>query len=77
MIVALITSIKSPKVTMVTGSANMTKMGFKIVFNKPKTSATIIEVRNEATVIPDMKWSRMSTIIALIKMRMRKFMVKI
>ena len=41
MIIALITNKKSPKVKKVTGIVSRTSIGFKKVFNKPKTTATI------------------------------------
>lgn len=41
MIMALITSKNKPKVIKVTGIVSNTKIGFRKVFSKPKTTATI------------------------------------
>ena len=41
MIIALITNKKSPKVKKVTGIVSNTSIGFRKVFNNPKTTATI------------------------------------
>jgi hypothetical protein len=41
---ALIISRNSPKVTMVTGSVRMTRMGFTIKLSKLRTTATIMAV---------------------------------
>ena len=49
------TNIKRPSVMMVTGNDNSTKMGFKKMFNNPKTMATITDVVNDATVMSDIK----------------------
>ena len=54
-IMALMTNKKSPKVTMVTGNVKKTRIGFTKTFSKPSTTAIMIEVVNDATVMPDMK----------------------
>lgn len=54
-ITALITNRKSPKVTIVTGIVNKTNIGFKNVFNRAKTTATINAVEKLATAIPGKK----------------------
>ena len=41
MIIALITNKKRPNVKKVTGMVSSTSIGFKKVFNNPKTTATI------------------------------------
>ncbi|MFT7065421.1 MAG: hypothetical protein ACJAUO_000992 [Sediminicola sp.] len=43
-IMALIINRKRPRVRMVIGRVNMTKIGFTIKFNKLKTMATIMAV---------------------------------
>lgn len=43
-IMAFITSKKSPSVTIVTGKVRITKIGFTIKFRRLKTIATIIAV---------------------------------
>lgn len=49
MIIALIISRKSPKVSTVTGSVKMTSIGFTKKFSKLSTTATIIAVIYEST----------------------------
>ena len=41
MIIALITNKKRPNVKKVTGMVSSTSIGFRKVFNKPNTTATI------------------------------------
>ena len=41
MIIALITNKNKPNVSKVTGIVNNTSIGFRKVFNNPKTTATI------------------------------------
>ncbi len=43
-IIAFMTNKNSPKVTIVTGSVNMTKTGFTIKFKRLNTTATIMAV---------------------------------
>lgn len=52
---ALITSKNNPKLKIVTGKVKSTKIGFKKMFNKPKTTAIIIDVVKLATLIPSIK----------------------
>lgn len=53
MIIALITSKNKPKVRMVTGKVNMTKIGFTIKLSIDNTTATINAVKySSKTVVP-------------------------
>ena len=52
---ALMTNKKSPKVTIVTGKVNNTKIGFKNTLSTPKTTATITEVVKFTTAMSFMK----------------------
>jgi hypothetical protein len=54
-ITALITNRKRPKVIIVTGIVNKIKTGFKNVFNKARTTATISAVEKLSTAIPGKK----------------------
>ena len=49
---ALIKKVKSPKVIILTGMENKSSMGFKNVFNKPKTMAVIKAVQKLFTATP-------------------------
>lgn len=51
-IAALITNKNKPKVTIVTGMVNNINIGFKKVFNKASTTATINAVVMLSTTIP-------------------------
>jgi hypothetical protein len=55
MITALITSKKSPSVIKVTGIVRKTRIGFKNVFNKANTTATMSAVVKLSTAIPGRK----------------------
>lgn len=54
-IAAFMTNKNSPKVKTVTGKVKKTKIGFKKVFNNPKTTATIIAVEILSTSTPPIK----------------------
>lgn len=64
---ALMTNVKSPKVRIVTGSVNIMRIGLRMVFTIPKTTATITAVRNESTVTPGSKYAVIKTASELIK----------
>ena len=70
---ALITNKNNPKVTMVTGSVNMIRIGFTNRFNKTRTAATTIAIRKLSTEIPGKILARMTTEIALSKISMMVF----
>lgn len=55
MITALIANKKSPRVIRVTGIVKKTRTGFKKVFNKANTTATINAVVKLSTEIPGRK----------------------
>ena len=55
MIMAFITSKNKPKVKMVTGKVNNTKMGFTKKLSNPKTMATVKAVVNSSTITPFIK----------------------
>ena len=65
MIMAFMINRKSPKVNMVTGSVNITKIGFTKMFNILKTIATITAVINESTDTFGKTWAKMITAKAL------------
>lgn len=54
-ITAFITNKNNPKVTIVAGMVKKIKIGFKNVFNKAKTTATINAVEKLSTAIPGKK----------------------
>lgn len=72
-ITALITSKNSPKVTIVTGNVNITKIGFTIKFRIARTSATIIAVTYPATSTPGKNLASKTTATAVNRMRIRNF----
>jgi len=75
-ITALITSKNSPKVTIVTGNVNITKIGFTIKLRTAKTIATIIAVTYPATVTPGKNFANKTTATAVNRMRIKNFIFK-
>ena len=75
MITALITSKKSPRVIIVTGIVKKTRIGFKKVFNKAKTTATISAVVKLSTEIPGRKCAKTKTTTVEIKSLKIKFII--
>ena len=73
MITALITRRNNPKVTIVTGNVNSTRIGFTIKFKIANTSATIIAVPYPATLTPGKNLANKITATAVSKMRMINF----
>jgi hypothetical protein len=55
--IALITSKKSPRVIKVTGKVSITKIGLIKILSRPNTTATISAVVNPATCTPVMKFA--------------------
>ena len=72
---ALITSRNSPKVMIVTGKVNNTKMGLMKILSNASTMATITEVVKLATVTPGIKCAMMRTSSAVTKILMIRFMM--
>lgn len=52
MIIAFITSKNNPRVKMVTGKVNKTKIGFTKKLSNAKTTATVNAVVNSSTTTP-------------------------
>ena len=75
MIAALITNKNKPKVTIVIGSVNMTKIGFKMAFKMANTTATIIADRKLATSTPGKNLANTITAIAVSNSLIIKFMI--
>ena len=69
MMMALMIKRKSPKVKMVTGKVNMTRIGFTIKFNKLSTIATIMAVMYVSTPTPGNIFESMTTAMALKRIR--------
>lgn len=74
---AFITNRKIPRVKIVTGSVNNTKIGFTKMFNSPKTIATIIEVEKFFTWTSRIKCDIINTKNAVIRIRSSNFIVVI
>lgn len=74
-IIALITSKNSPKVTKVTGNVRITKIGFIKILSNPSTTATIRDVVNPATCTPVMKWAINKTSADVIRILTNNFIV--
>ena len=67
---AFITNRNNPRVKMVTGKVNNTKIGFTKKFSKPKTMATVNAVVNSSTITPFMilaKPNTKSAVISILK----------
>ena len=76
MIHAFITNKKSPKVKMVAGKVNSTKIGFTNTFSKANTAATnkaVIKVF-PSKVTPGKKWASTTTATAVKSNFINKFM---
>lgn len=73
MITALITNKNKPNVSSVTGNVNKTIKGFTIRFSNPNTIATMIEVPKPSTETPPRKLARSSTIKAVTRILITKF----
>lgn len=67
MIIAFITSKKSPRVRMVIGRVKSTKIGFTIKLSKLNTMATITAVVKESTPTPGKICDKITTATALSK----------
>ena len=72
---ALITNKNNPKVSSVTGNVSNTRIGLTKALSNPKTTATINEVVKLATTTPGIKCAMTTTRIAVIIIRMIRFMV--
>jgi hypothetical protein len=57
---ALITSVKSPKVSILMGKVMMIRNGFSRTLTMPRTRATQRAVKNPSTVIPGTIWAAIS-----------------
>lgn len=75
-ILALITSKKSPKVTMVIGKVNIMKTGLTMAFKRPRTAATRIAVVKLATLTPGKKLAKTRTAMAVSRILKIKFIIK-
>jgi hypothetical protein len=75
MITAFITSKNNPKVRMVTGSVNNTRIGFTIKFKIARTTATIIAVKYPATATPGRNLANKTTTTAVKSNRIKKFIL--
>lgn len=69
MIKAFITNRNRPKVKTVIGSVKRIKMGFTIMFKKPRTKATITDVANPSIATPDRNCGSRRTSKAVVMMR--------
>ena len=63
---AFITSRNKPRVKIVTGNVNNTKIGFTKKLSKPKTMATVKAVVNSSTTTPFMILAKPNTKSAVI-----------
>ena len=72
---ALITKRKRPKVTMVIGMVNTTKMGFTMALSMARTMATMIAAPNPLTATPGKKLANNTTSTAVMRRRMMRFMI--
>jgi len=63
----LITSVKSPSVKTLMGSASKSRIGLTNALSKPSTIATTAEVRNESTFTPGIIVADAKTAKALIR----------
>lgn len=61
----MITKRNKPNVTIVIGKVKMTKIGFKMAFNNPKTMATMMAPVKPATSTPGSTFARMTTATAV------------
>lgn len=77
MITALITKRNNPNVIIVTGIVKNTNTGFKNVFNKASTMATIRAVEKLSTAIPGKKCANTKTRIVEINSLISKFILNI
>lgn len=72
---AFTTNKNNPKVKIVTGKVNSTKIGFTNKLSNPKTTATTTDVPKPATVTPGKKLAIRSTKIEVIKILIIKFII--
>ena len=72
-ITALITKRNKPRVIIVTGMVKKTNIGFKKVFNRAKTTATIRAVVISSTTIPGNTFDNTNTRIVEINNLISKF----
>ena len=73
MIMALMTKAKKPRVIIVSGSPKRLKIGFKIRFKTPKTTAKITAPVNSSKCTPDNTFVSRKATIAVMKSRMIMF----
>ncbi len=70
---AFITKMNSPRVIIVIGRVNITKIGFTTAFKIPNTTAATVAVKTPSTSIPGTNRSIISRISATSKMREMKY----
>ena len=72
-IIVLITNKNNPRVNIVTGSVNNTKIGFTKKFSKPNTMATVNAVVNSSISTPFITLAMTKTKSEVISMRTSSF----
>ena len=73
--IAFITNKNNPKVTIVTGSVNSTRIGLINILSKPKTTATITAVPKLATCTPVKRLDNSKTKAAVTRSLSNNFIV--